>query len=144
MVQQLLDITNLWVAHWSKAKWPAIHEGFLNIYRVPNLIGVPVDPRPSRQNAYWLRPANGFLEFNVDGSALGKPGPGILRDNLARWVIIFSKPIGTSNSNEAELLAIKEAMELFANSNWVQSHGLLIESDSKIAVSWVLSPANAP
>ncbi|XVE65734.1 hypothetical protein DITRI_Ditri08aG0023100 [Diplodiscus trichospermus] len=69
---------------------------------------------------------------------------GVLRDHLGKERIRFSKSIGVEDSNEAELMAIREAFILFATSRWVQSCSLIIESDSTNAVNWILKPKEAP
>ncbi|XVF58965.1 hypothetical protein PTKIN_Ptkin07bG0108800 [Pterospermum kingtungense] len=80
-------------------------------------------------------------EFNVDGSAMGKPGPagieGLLRDHEGNVILRFMKSIGHADSNLAELLAIKEVFLIFASSRWANSHVLIVESDSQSAVKWV-------
>jgi hypothetical protein len=57
-----------------------------------------------------------ILEWNVDGSSLGKPGPagigGVLSDHNRMVLCLFSIPAGVKDSNEAELLAIVKAPEL--------------------------------
>ena len=57
-----------------------------------------------------------ILEWNVDGSSLGKPGPagigGVLSDHNRMVLGLFSIPAGVKDSNEAELLAIVKAPEL--------------------------------
>jgi len=41
----------------------------------------------------WQKPKSGCLKWNVDGSALGKPGTagvgGVLRDHLGRFICAF-------------------------------------------------------
>ncbi|XVE57716.1 hypothetical protein DITRI_Ditri04bG0111700 [Diplodiscus trichospermus] len=115
-----MDIIKTRVAHWSKAKWSLNHVGIMEIFPAPNLISISSAPKIVRPFSSWSKPQDGYLKFNVDGSAIGKLVP------------------------VAELIAIKEAMELFARSSWVQNYGLLIESDSITAVKWVLSPTEAP
>jgi len=51
-----------------------------------------------------------ILEWNVDGSSLGKPGPagigGVLSDHNRMVLGLSSIPAGVKDSNEAELLAM--------------------------------------
>ncbi|XVE78048.1 hypothetical protein DITRI_Ditri13aG0112900 [Diplodiscus trichospermus] len=86
--------------------------------------------------------------WDVDGSSLGKPGPagigGILRDHLGNELIRFSRSVGMSESNVAELLAIREAFVLYVSSSWARCHDLLIESDSLTAVNWANNPLSVP
>ena len=96
----------------------------------------------------WKTLPLGSLKFNVDGSARGKPGPagigGILKDCMAATKAVFSRAIGVADLNVAELLAVREALRIFAASKWVFSHKLIIESDSSNAVKWVRHPQGAP
>ncbi|XVF83577.1 hypothetical protein PTKIN_Ptkin16aG0500400 [Pterospermum kingtungense] len=89
-----------------------------------------------------------MVEFNVDGGSLGKPGSagirGILRDHQGTDLIRFSKEVGIIESNMAELLAIREAFILFLSSPWLNRCTLIVESDSRNAVNWVLKPESAP
>ena len=96
----------------------------------------------------WIPPSRGYMKFNVDGSAKGKPGPvgigGVLRDNLSIVKMIFPKSVGIEDSNVAELLAVREAMRLFISSCWATSHKLIIESDSSNVVKWIRNPQSVP
>ena len=96
----------------------------------------------------WKNPEIGFMKFNVDGAARGKPGPagigGVLRDVDGKVWMEFSNSIGVSESNEAEICAIRKALLLFCASSWVDSFGLVMESDSRNAVSWVEKPDDVP
>ncbi|XVE84839.1 hypothetical protein DITRI_Ditri17bG0044900 [Diplodiscus trichospermus] len=146
--QQLINGIKFRVASWARAKWSNIQYGVLDIVRFPQLVKTPDIVKAARPNQKWSRPQPGFLKFNVDGSALGKLGlagiGGVLRDSLASWFIVFSKLVGTANSNVAELLAIKEAMIIYSKSVWAQSPCLIIECDSKNAVFWTLNLQQTP
>uniref|UniRef100_A0A2C9UUU7 RNase H type-1 domain-containing protein n=1 Tax=Manihot esculenta TaxID=3983 RepID=A0A2C9UUU7_MANES len=65
---------------------------------------------------------NAFIKWNTDGSSKGKPGPvaigGVLRDSNGLFVCIFS---------------------MFYRSS---KRGLILESDSTVAISWVLNDNN--
>lgn len=45
--------------------------------------------------------------------------------------------MGVVDSNLAELMAIRLVLRLFSGSNLVGKRKLIVESDSKVAVSWV-------
>ncbi|KAK3206435.1 hypothetical protein Dsin_020481 [Dipteronia sinensis] len=64
----------------------------------------------------WIPPLMGTFKFNVDGSARGSPGMagigGVLRDSKGKVVCLFSLGVGIMDSNSAEILAIKKAVEL--------------------------------
>ncbi|XVF28494.1 hypothetical protein REPUB_Repub15cG0033900 [Reevesia pubescens] len=72
--------------------------------------------------APWVPHPQGFLKFNVDGSALGKPSlagiGGVLRND--------------------------KAFSIFASSKWLSSYGVIIESDSMNVVNWFNNRALMP
>ena len=59
----------------------------------------------------------GILKFNVDGTTRGKRGLvgiwGILHNSNDDVLFMFSKHVGICDSNEAEVLAILEALRHF-------------------------------
>ena len=57
---------------------------------------------------------------------------------------IFSKAVGAMDSNQAELLAILEALMVFVESDFFTSLSLIIESDSSNTVSWVIGALEVP
>lgn len=69
--------------------------------------------------------------FNVDGAAKGKPGPagidGALLDFRGQNLFSFSKFIGFKDSNDAGIVAILEALRMFAGSfqeSWIVESNL--------------------
>ncbi|KAK3228043.1 hypothetical protein Dsin_007905 [Dipteronia sinensis] len=89
----------------------------------------------------WILPLDNDLKLNVDGSALGKPGPAdigrVLKDGNGKVLCMFSLFIGFQDSNTAELSAIHKAVELCSSVSSCVGRNLVIESDSMIAVSWI-------
>ncbi|XVF65211.1 hypothetical protein PTKIN_Ptkin09bG0229100 [Pterospermum kingtungense] len=77
----------------------------------------------------------GSIKFNVDDSSLGNPRPfgigEVLRDHMSRELIKFSKFIGVSDSNLAEVIVVREALVLFVTSKWVVLFSLLLECNPK-------------
>ncbi|XVE65736.1 hypothetical protein DITRI_Ditri08aG0023300 [Diplodiscus trichospermus] len=142
-VNQILDHGKLYISEWVRAKWPHIQVGFQDIFRYPSYVTVLMEPQKCRNLTTWNKSPAGVFKFNVDGSSHGKPSSagivGILRYHLSMEKIRFSKSIGIKDSNVAELLAIREALILYASSIWAQNAALIIESDSKNAVNWVLN-----
>ncbi|EOY24057.1 Uncharacterized protein TCM_015759 [Theobroma cacao] len=67
-----------------------------------------------------------------------------LRDSNGEVKILFSKHIDTTDSNEAEILAVREAFLIFMASQWKDNHRLLIESDSANVVKWINNANTAP
>ena len=145
---QIIDIINLRLMHWFQAKWPNNKDSVLDFCRFPNVISAPKRMKKIRAALQWSKPPIGFLKFNVDGSAVGKPGPagigGVLRDDHENVKIVFSKAVGIMDSNLTELLAVREAFIVFAASKWAKTHSLLIESDSSNVVNWIKCPQSAP
>ncbi|XVF06146.1 hypothetical protein REPUB_Repub06bG0022400 [Reevesia pubescens] len=111
-----------------------------------NLV-VPTISKEKRVTGVWKLPPPIFLKFNVDSASKGKPGPvgigSVLRDDKGLVKMILSKSIRVANFNLAELLALRKVVFMFVASKWVNSHGLWLESDSKNAVKWFLSPVSA-
>ncbi|KAL4281573.1 hypothetical protein GQ457_03G012910 [Hibiscus cannabinus] len=104
---------------------------FVLLGRLSTLVGV-----------VWIPPVARALKFNVDGAAHGKPGAagcgGVLRDSDGRVLACFSWPLGTHESNEAELRAIDFALDFLLSSKWCSVGSIIIESDLVTVVSWIL------
>ncbi|MBA0595678.1 hypothetical protein Gorai_012537, partial [Gossypium raimondii] len=68
---------------------------------------------------------------------------GVLRDDNRRVKILFSGPLGMLETIDAELEAIKVALELGSLADWKDDVRVLLESDSQITtVSWCHNPAS--
>lgn len=76
----------------------------------------------------------------MDEAVRGKPGPavvrGVLCNNDGKVLAMISKHVGCMESNEVEVVAILEALRLFASSF---NSKLEVESDSLNVISWVSS-----
>ncbi|KAK8995707.1 hypothetical protein V6N11_075967 [Hibiscus sabdariffa] len=100
----------------------------------------------SRAYWCWSPPPSGFLKFNVDEACSheGKCGVGgVLRDENGSTLMEFSLSIGYGSALMAEIVAIKFAVERFTSSQWANRSRLVVESDSKTSVDWVLNPSLA-
>lgn len=57
--------------------------------------------------------------FNVDRVTRGKPGPagigGVLHNSKGAILLMFYKNVGVRDSNEAEVFAIREALQIYSN-----------------------------
>lgn len=99
----------------------------------------------TRVNQGWIPPQEEVLKFNVDGSVLGSPGKsgigGILRKHDKGVLGYFSKPTGVMWAYEAEVQAIYNAL-LFCEEFGFST--VVIESDSSLAVGWVLNKQGRP
>ena len=113
-LRQIIDLIKLRIASWSKAKWPDCIVSMMDAVRFPNEIKVLPQVVVPRVGIMWKNPLIGSLKFNVDGSSKGKPGlagiGGVLKDCSGKVKAIFSKAIGLTNSNVAELLAVSKAL----------------------------------
>lgn len=97
--------------------------------------------KPKRVISGWQSPPLGELKWNVDGSALGKSGlaaaGGVLRDHAGLVKCLFSVPCGIMDSNFAEVIAIRKALQLSSFKPELFNVKISIESDSANAVAWV-------
>ncbi|XVE86117.1 hypothetical protein DITRI_Ditri18aG0010600 [Diplodiscus trichospermus] len=116
---KLVGLVKFRVEIWAKAEWPQLKMRVTDFIRSPGVISLLVKTVPHRFGISWIKPPEGSVKFNVDSSSLGKPGPAgigeILKDHLGNELIRFSKSIELADSNEAELLATREALLLFEN-----------------------------
>ncbi|KAL4332123.1 hypothetical protein GQ457_07G004320 [Hibiscus cannabinus] len=80
-----------------------------------------------------------FIFGEVLSILLGKAGcGGVLRDGESQILALFFGSLGVLDSNVVELRAIVFALEMVASFPRVDVVLLVIESDSAIAISWVL------
>ncbi|XWS10702.1 hypothetical protein CRYUN_Cryun38cG0020200 [Craigia yunnanensis] len=81
---QLIDIAKLRSVEWFKAKWPSNADLVQDFFRFPSDVAAPSKGLGMMIARKWSKPFPDSLKFNVDGSALGKPGAagigGVLRD----------------------------------------------------------------
>ncbi|KAL4273617.1 hypothetical protein GQ457_13G028820 [Hibiscus cannabinus] len=95
-----------------------------------------------RLGVVWVPPVKGILKFNVDVAARGKLGLAgcgvLLRDWNNCILSLFSGPIGIAYSNEAKLQAICKALEMLMEFDWRGTRMVVVQYDSRVAVSWIL------
>ncbi|KAL4325602.1 hypothetical protein GQ457_11G004690 [Hibiscus cannabinus] len=94
----------------------------------------------------WLPPNEGFAKFNVDGSfsTLAAGCGGVLRTSEGNMRAIFSGPVACEGPDFAELMAVKIALLLFIQANWVGKVLLILESDSQLALHWIMNSDSRP
>ncbi|KAK3199278.1 hypothetical protein Dsin_022693 [Dipteronia sinensis] len=89
----------------------------------------------------WVPPPKEVLKFNVDGSfkkEIGRAGiGGVLLNSRGEVLCSFSAFVGNVDASTAELLAIQKACFLCVSKASVGRRKICIESDSRVAVSWV-------
>ena len=83
------------------------------------------------------------MKLNVDG-AMGKPKPAGIRDvlhNSDNCLVVFSRNVGILELNEANVLAILEALRFFRP---IFFYKWDVENDSENAISCILLLVNSP
>ncbi|KAK3212212.1 hypothetical protein Dsin_016918 [Dipteronia sinensis] len=89
----------------------------------------------------WRPPREGEIKFNVDGSSRGNPGLSgigrILRNCVGDIICMFTSFIGCGTSTAAEVAAILKACQCCESVQCPTYVNVIIESNSKSAVSWV-------
>ncbi|XVF66499.1 hypothetical protein PTKIN_Ptkin10aG0041000 [Pterospermum kingtungense] len=146
--EQLLDTIQVRLIFWARALWPNVQICMTDVFVCPGNITIYKEKTRDRPRVSWIPPPIGYVKFNVDGASSGKPGPagigGVMRIHASEELARFSKSVGIEDSNVAELMAIREAFLTFIDSPYVYNCALIVESDSKNAVTWVNSPLSAP
>ncbi|XVF79011.1 hypothetical protein PTKIN_Ptkin14bG0184900 [Pterospermum kingtungense] len=121
---EVVDLIKLRLANWIKAKWSESTMCISELLSHPQLFKAPGKSVLPKLSSSWMKPPAGFVKFNVDGSSVGKPG--------------------MSESNMAELMAVREAIILFLSSKWVEDCSVITESDSKNVISWMKKTCSVP
>ncbi|KAE8723356.1 MORC family CW-type zinc finger protein 3 isoform 2 [Hibiscus syriacus] len=144
----LFFISRFRLAKWFLAKFPHV------LIQADLLVGDPslADRIPNqsfkiKKVQCWLPPAD-FFKFNMNGAVRsdGLQGGigGILKDSNCTTLATFSNGVGPGPPPLAELKAIKKGIDFFLSSYWALRGRLIIESDCKAAVDWILLPFSAP
>ncbi|KAL4346396.1 hypothetical protein GQ457_17G004770 [Hibiscus cannabinus] len=109
-----------------------------------------VTPRHSLVQSYaeqvdWNPPAEGSMKFNVDGAFnLECAGcGGVLRNCNGDVRAMFAGPV-EMGAEYAELMAIRLALSIFIEANWVGKTFLLVESDSQVVINWIANMSSRP
>ncbi|KAK3218039.1 hypothetical protein Dsin_012009 [Dipteronia sinensis] len=141
LIDQAADLIKFrivrWFKHFKKGSTESITTLLLNFTE----LCVESKKFESSQIQDWIPHAVECLKFNVDGSSKGNSGPAVigwvLRDSKSKVLYLFSQSVGIMDSNSAEILAIKRAVELCFSQQGLHHRNVIIISDSKSAVSWV-------
>ncbi|GMI86725.1 hypothetical protein HRI_002341800 [Hibiscus trionum] len=96
----------------------------------------------------WSPPSLGFLKLNIDG-AMPKSGSmggigGLIRDSSGVWVASFSEQCGFGPPIVAEIAALRRGLDLFMSIPLEKRSRLIIESDCKTLISWLVDPSSCP
>lgn len=85
-----------------------------------------------------MRPSNGWVKLNTDGSSLGNlgraSGSGLIRDANGGWIKGFTCNIGVFSSVDAERWALKDGLSLCLS---VNISAVEIEIDAKVVFEWI-------
>ncbi|KAK3197913.1 hypothetical protein Dsin_021328 [Dipteronia sinensis] len=94
-----------------------------------------------RRTDVWRPPQMDTFKFNVDGSTKGSSGQsgmgGVLRDSSGRVICLFSSYLGIHDANTIEILVVRKACEICALRRDLINWRVVVDSDSKVVVSWV-------
>ncbi|KAK2661757.1 hypothetical protein Ddye_000331 [Dipteronia dyeriana] len=80
----------------------------------------------------WLKPRQGRLKLNLDGSSLPAGGRSVLPYCTSNFIFGFSKLFGTCSNNEAKLWVVMEGITICKQ---LGHDGIDIDCDSDIVVS---------
>ncbi|KAL4324289.1 hypothetical protein GQ457_11G025120 [Hibiscus cannabinus] len=69
---------------------------------------------------------------------------GVLRDGDGRIIALFLGLLGVFDSNVVELRAIAFALDVLVAGRWEGVSSFIIESDSMVAISWILHKERRP
>lgn len=133
--EDILSKVSMRIAHWACARkeFSNVNMDDILYWGACLLMG----EAKKRKKVTWHPPPSSCLKFNVDRAACGKPGPasigGVLRNHKREVLYMFSKNMGVKDSNEAEVLAILEAIRICCRSFHIS---LIIETEFFNAVSW--------
>jgi ribonuclease HI len=93
-------------------------------------------------------PLPSIWKWNVDGSSRGKPSSagigGVLRDCRSIVYAQLAASVGVRESNVAEFLTIIFTLEICLEYDWLRRDNIIIESDSKNALSWINKAGSCP
>ncbi|GMI83491.1 hypothetical protein HRI_002018400 [Hibiscus trionum] len=147
-VEYLFDQAVLRLAWWSKTRWPDGRWAVTDIVADPSRLKEVQTSPTTMQQTRWTAPGRGSLKFNTDAAVQGSYGMagvgGVLRDENAKILMYFSKGVGVCDVMTAVLVAINKALTIFVDSKWSKEYEVILESDNKIAIEWLLDHSLSP
>ncbi|KAK8600347.1 hypothetical protein V6N12_050203 [Hibiscus sabdariffa] len=144
-----LHFAIIWVAWWVKARFPYCRVVIDDFITDPVLVEkmLLIFSKLASVSA-WLPPPTGWLKLNVDGALVGGDSAsgigGLLRNGAGEHLISFSLREGSGTPIMPEILAICYCICLFLRFDLFGRFRLVIESDCKCAIDWVLRPGSSP
>ncbi|EOY06164.1 Uncharacterized protein TCM_020977 [Theobroma cacao] len=117
--EKCCDSARLRAATWRNAKRPKEFSSVLNTYKQIPTSNQTKKKVKERTGVEWELPQQDQMKFNVNGTARRCLGlariDGILRNHKGEVKVIFSKSIGSADSNLVEILVIGEAFIIFTS-----------------------------
>ncbi|GMI73525.1 hypothetical protein HRI_001021800 [Hibiscus trionum] len=96
----------------------------------------------------WLPPPQGFVTINTDGATsrerLSGGIGGLARNSEGKCLFSFSESVGRGPPILTELLAMKMGLQKFHANPLCRTYRAIVESDSEIAINWVMNPGTCP
>ncbi|KAL4383924.1 hypothetical protein GQ457_15G019670 [Hibiscus cannabinus] len=144
-VSQIIYVVKSRLVFWFKAKYPNSFLSREDIIADPSLADKSKFSGQSRFSVMsWTPPPPGVLKLNVYGvvALKGRVGGvgGLLRNSDGKCLFSFIRHVGQVSPLLAKILPIKIGLELFFNSDWRNIDSVIVESDNKVAVEWILYP----
>ncbi|XP_039015581.1 uncharacterized protein LOC120145963 [Hibiscus syriacus] len=145
---QLFFVARFHLASWFKAKNQEIAISLEDIVLSPPVVDKYSNNKLRSPLVVWKAPPVGYIKINVDGampvSGLRGGIGGLRRNDRGVCLGTFSKSIGFGTPVLAELLAIKVGLEAFLQAGNNSPLRVIMESDCKVAVEWVLNQGSCP
>ncbi|KAE8673291.1 RNA helicase family protein isoform 2 [Hibiscus syriacus] len=144
----LFFITRFRLAKWFLAKYPGVRIQTDLLVRDPTRADKLLPSSNTKKVIGWTPPPSDMFKLNVDGAVTGDGMQGgiggVLRDSFSCSLANFSSAVGLGLPIVTELKAIKNGLVFFFSSIWANRGRLILESDSKCAVKWILKLQPAP
>ncbi|GMJ01570.1 hypothetical protein HRI_003826200 [Hibiscus trionum] len=137
------------MANWFRAGNKEVHFTVEELVCNPAIASkvAKVKPAPHEISA-WLPPPIGFMKLNVDGAQdlRGLKGGigGIIRDSEGKKVASFSEQCDAGVPVLVELEAMDRGLQLFFGSSHCSKYRLIVESDCKNLIDWILNKTSCP
>ncbi|KAE8724657.1 hypothetical protein F3Y22_tig00010050pilonHSYRG00024 [Hibiscus syriacus] len=137
------------IASWFVARFNDVQINFDSLVGDPSLADrIHTKISKKKKVICWSPPPHDFFKFNVDGAVRGDGLQGgiggVLKDSNCSILASFSMAVGPGPPMLAELKAIKQGIDVFLSSEWETKGRLILESDCRKAVDWILIPISAP
>ncbi|KAE8734219.1 hypothetical protein F3Y22_tig00000778pilonHSYRG00358 [Hibiscus syriacus] len=144
----LFFITRFRLAKWFLAKYPGVRILTDLLVGDPTRADLLPSNSSSKKISCWTPPPSDMFKLNVDGAVTGDGMQGgiggVLRDSGSCTLANFSSAVGPGPPILSELKAIKKGLLFFFSSDLANKGRLILESDNKYAVDWILKRSPSP